>query len=93
MIVGVLTIELAIFDARTLKDKRRIVHGVKQKLRNRFNVSVAEVAYGDSPKRCRLGIAMVSKETRPLHSQLDQLVDLIRSVGGLTLLDYERELL
>ena len=93
MIVGVLTIELAIFDARTLKDKRRVVHGVKQKLRNRFNVSVAEVAYGDSPKRCRLGIAMVSKEARPLHSQLDQLVDLIRSVGGLTLLDYERELL
>jgi uncharacterized protein YlxP (DUF503 family) len=93
MIVGVLTIELAIFDARTLKDKRRVVHSVKQRLRNSFNVSIAEVAYGDSPKRCRLGVAMVSKESRPLHSQLDQLVDLIRSASGLTLLSYERELL
>ena len=93
MIDGMLTIELAILDARTLKDKRRVIHGVKQRLRNRFNVSVAEVGYCDSPKRCRLGVAMVSRETRPLHSQLDQIVELSRRVGGLTLLDYERELL
>lgn len=93
MIVGLLTVELAIFDARTLKDKRRVVKSVKQKLRNRFNVSVAEVGYHDSPKRCRMGIVMVSTESRPLHSQLDKIVDLFRRTAGLTLLDYERELL
>ncbi|UCE60389.1 MAG: DUF503 domain-containing protein [Phycisphaerales bacterium] len=93
MIVGVLRVDLAVFDARTLKDKRRVIQSVKQRLRNAFNVSVAEVDFGDSPKRCRLAIAMVSKESRPLHSQLDQMVELIRNVGGLTLLDYERELL
>ncbi len=93
MIVGLLTVELAILDARTLKDKRRVVQGVKQKLRNRFNVSVAEVGHHDVHKRCRLGIAMVSVESRPLHSQLDKMVDLIRRTAGLTLLDYEREFL
>ena len=92
MVVGVLTIELAIFDARTLKDKRRVIRSVKQRLHNAFNVSVAEIGYEVSPKRCRLGVAMVSNESRPLHSQLDQVIDLIRNVGGLTLLDYEREL-
>jgi len=91
MMVGVLTVDLAILEARTLKDKRSVIHGFKQRLRNRFNVSVAEVAFGDSPKRCRLGIGMVSKEARPLHSQLDQIVDLIRRTGGLTLVEYERE--
>ncbi len=91
MNVGVLTLELAIFDARTLKDKRRITLGFKQRLRNRFNVSVAEVAYGDSPKRCRIAVAMVAKETRPLHSQLDKIVDLVRSTRGLTLVDYNRD--
>ena len=91
MNVGVLTIELAIFDARTLKEKRRVTQSFKQKLRNRFNVSVAEVAYGDLPKRCRLAVAMVSKESRPLHSQLDKIVDMVRSTNGLTLVDYNRE--
>ncbi len=76
-----------------MKDKRRVVKGLKQRLRNRFNVSVAEVDHHDLPKRCRLAIAMVSHESRPLHSQLDKIVDLFRRTAGLTLLDYERELL
>ncbi|MHC4695289.1 MAG: DUF503 domain-containing protein [Planctomycetota bacterium] len=93
MIVGVLTVDVAILDARTLKDKRRVIQSAKQRIRNTFNVSIAEVEFGDSPKRCRLGIAMVAKESRPLHSQLDRIIDLLRRVGGLTLLNYERELL
>ena len=93
MIVGVLTVELAIFEAQSLKDKRRVIQSVKQRLRNGFNVSVAEVAYGDLPKRCRLGIVTVSNESRHVHSSLDKIVDMIRRVGGMTLLDYERELL
>ena len=92
MIVGVLTLDFAIFEAQSLKDKRRVVRSVKQRLQNTFNVSVAEVAYGDTPKRCRLAVAMVSKEARPLHAQLDKIVDVVRRCGGLTLLEYEREL-
>lgn len=93
MIVGILTLDLAVFEARSLKDKRRVIQGVKQRVRNRFNVSVAEVGYTETPKRCRLGIATVSNESRHVHEQLDKIVDLVRGVAGLTLLDYERELL
>lgn len=93
MIVGVLTVDLAIFDAQSLKDKRRVVSSLKQKLRNRYNVSVAEVGYADSPKRCRLGVAVVSGESRVIHSQLDKIVDTVRRAPGLSLLDYEREFL
>ncbi len=93
MIVGVLTVDLAIFDAQSLKDKRRVVKGLKQKLRNSYNVSVAEVDYHDLPKRCRLAIAMVSRESRPMHSQFDKMIELIRRVSGLSLVDYQRELL
>ena len=93
MIVGVLTVELAIFDAQSLKDKRRVVASLKQKLRDRFNVSVAEVGYMDAPKGCRLGVVLVSRESRPVHSQLDKVVELVRRTGGLSLLDYKRELL
>ena len=97
MIVAVLTVELAIFDAQSLKDKRRVMSSLKQRLRNRFNVSVAEVGYTDTPKRCRLGVAMVSSSTGggsgAVHSQLDKLVEAVRRTGGLSLLDYKRELL
>ena len=92
MIVGVLTLDFAIFDAQSLKDKRRVVQSVKQRLQNTFNVSVAEVAYADAPKHCRLAVAMVSTEARPLHAQLDKIVEVVRRCGGLTLLEYEREL-
>ncbi len=91
MIVGVLTVDLAIYDARTLKDKRRVVLSVKDRLRNRFNIAVCEIAFGDSPKRCRLGIATIGHGSRSVHSQLDQVVDVIRQSAGLTLLDYESE--
>ena len=93
MIVGVLTVELAIFEAQTLKDKRRVIAGLKQRMRDRFNVSVAEVAYRDAPKRCRLGVALVSQESRSIHAQLDKVIELVRRTGGLSLLDYTRELL
>ncbi len=89
--VGILTVDVAILDAQSLKDKRRVIHSLKQRLRNRFNVSVAEIDFQDAPKRCRLGLAMVSQDTRSLHSQLDKIVDAVRRVGQLSLLEYERE--
>lgn len=93
MIVGVLKADLAIFEAQTLKDKRRVIQSVKQKLSHRFNVSVAEVAYNDLPRRCQLGVAVVSNEARAVHSQLDQVVEVFRRTAGITLLNYERELI
>jgi len=93
MIIGVLTVDFSLFEAQSLKDKRRVIQGLKQRLRNRFNVAVAEIAYGDSPKRCRLGIATICNETRVLQSMLDKIVDSMRHVAGLTLLDYQREIL
>ncbi len=68
-----------------------VILGLKQKLRNRFNVSVAEVEYANAAKRSRLGIVMVTSESRPLHSQLDKIVEMVRRTNGLTLVDYSRE--
>jgi len=93
MIVGVLTVDVALFEAQSLKDKRRVLQGFKQRLRDRFNVSVAEIDYQDAPKRSRLGIAAVAAGSREAHSVLDKIVELVRQTGGLSLIDYQRELL
>ena len=93
MMIGVLTLELRVREAQSLKDKRRIIQSIKTRIRNSFNVSVAEVGHLDDRQRCRLAVVMVSRETRPLHSQLDKMVDLVRRSAGLTLIDYGREIL
>lgn len=90
MIVGVLDVDLTICDAQSLKDKRRVVKGLKDRVRHRFNVSVSEVEFADKMRRCRLGIAMVAEGARSVHSQFDKIVELIRATSGVTLLEYER---
>lgn len=90
MIVGVLEIDLAILEAHSLKDKRRVIKGLKEKLRHHYNVSVSEVDHTDLMRRCRLGVAMVAEGARGVHAQFDKIVDVIRATAGLTLLDYER---
>lgn len=92
MIVGVLTIELAVPEARSLKDKRRVVLSIKQKLSHKFNVSVAETLFQDQHRRCQLGVAVVSNESRLVNAQLDQVVNMIRGARGLLLLEYHREI-
>lgn len=46
--IGVLTLEIHIEDSHSLKDKRHVVKSLKDRLRERFNVSVAEIDYLDS---------------------------------------------
>ncbi len=92
MIVGIMSVELAILESHSLKDKRQVIQSLKQRIANTFNVSIAETAHGDSPRRCQLGIALVSNESRAVHSQLDRVIDAIRRSAGCTLIKYEREI-
>ena len=57
MIVGTVEIHLALQDARTLKDKRRILSSLKDRVRNKFNVSVAEVDHQDMTQSAVIGAA------------------------------------
>lgn len=92
MIVGVMRIELVIHEARSLKDKRRVVKSVKDRIRAAFNVSVAEVDHHDVYQRCTLGAAVVGNEAGHVHAQLDKIVDAVRAKVGAGLLEYTREL-
>ncbi|MFB3853002.1 MAG: DUF503 domain-containing protein [Vicinamibacterales bacterium] len=59
MVVGLLSLELYLPQSRSLKDKRMVLRGVKERLR-KFNVSVAEVEHQDLWQRAVLGVAVVS---------------------------------
>jgi uncharacterized protein YlxP (DUF503 family) len=89
MIVGSLRVRLLLREARSLKDKRQVVRSIKDRLRNAFNVSVAEVEAVDHRQLAVLGVAMVGKESRRVRSTLDQIVDALRGHPVAELLDFE----
>ncbi len=88
MIVGVLEVELAVFGAVSLKDKRRVVKSLKDRLAHRYNISIAEVDALDSHQRAVLGVAMVANESRYVESCLSKVVDHLRNAREASLVDY-----
>ncbi len=93
MIVGILRLELAIHDAHSLKDKRRVVKSVKDRLFHTFRVSVSEVDALDVWQSAVLGVALVANEPRFVHSCLDKIVEWVGKQRSVTLVDYRKETL
>ena len=91
MIVGSLRVRLLLRQSRSLKDKRQVVQGIKDRLRNRYNVSVAEVEAQDHRQLAVLGLAMVGDEARPVRLALEQIVAALRGHPVAELLDHEIE--
>jgi uncharacterized protein YlxP (DUF503 family) len=69
--IGVLTLELHIVDAQSLKDKRHYVTGLKARLRNRHNVSVAEIDFQDVWKRGLIAAVTVSNSRAHCEQMLE----------------------
>jgi uncharacterized protein YlxP (DUF503 family) len=93
MIVGVLQFEIEVPEAQSLKDKRRVVKSLKDRIANGHNVSIAEVGALDEHQRSILGIAMVANDKPYVEGGLSKIVDLVRLVPQANLLDYRIELL
>ena len=93
MTVGVLQLELSVPDAFSLKDKRRVIKSLKDRIAHRHNVSIAEVGALDEHRRSVIGIAMVSNDSRYVQSALSKLVDFVRIIPQLSLIDYQIDLL
>ena len=90
MVVGVLRLTLHIPGAASLKDKRQVVRKVVDRLRSRFNVSVAEVGDNDIWQRARIGISAVAND----HSFVNEVLDkCTRDAGNIAeILDREMEI-
>jgi hypothetical protein len=93
MTIGVLQLELSIGDAMSLKDKRRVIKSLKDRIAHGHNVSIAEVGALDAHRRSILAIAMVSNDRAYVEGALSKLVDFVRTVGNVDLVDYQIELL
>ncbi len=72
MPVAVLTLEIRIEHAHSLKDKRQVLRSLKDKLRHGFNISVAEIDVTDLWNRATIGVAAISDSRDYLRGQMEQ---------------------
>jgi uncharacterized protein len=93
MTIGVLQLELSIADAMSLKDKRRVILSLKDRIAHAHNVSIAEVGALDEHRRSIIGMAMVANDKAYVEGALSKLVDFVRTVPQVNLIDYQIEML
>ena len=77
MVVSVLTIELVIYSSSSLKEKRFVVKSLKDKLKNKFNIAIAEVDYLDKWKRAKLGIVTVENDYKHVENSIQNVFEFI----------------
>jgi uncharacterized protein YlxP (DUF503 family) len=93
-VIGLLTIELQIPAAGSLKDKRQVVRSLVARLRQETNVSVAEVDHLDSWQLCTLAAVCVSNDVTVAQQLLQHVIGLVdaRAIDYIVL-DYQTEML
>ncbi len=93
MVVGVCRVELFLADNASLKGKRQVLKSILQKTRQRFNVSISEVADQDLWQKAVLGICVVSNDRQFVNSTLDKTINYIESLQLAEVADSEYEIL
>ena len=91
MVLGLMTIELDIPGAMSLKDKRSVLNRIKDRVRNKFNVSIAEVEANDVWNYAVIGVAIVSNQQKFANQVLSKVTDLIDAINDCGIIDCELE--
>ena len=93
MFVGILQIDLLLRGNTSLKQKRQTLSSIKDRTRQKFNVSIAEVDNNDLWQRATLGICCVSNDKIHTNRMLSQVVKFIETNFHTELLDYSIEII
>jgi uncharacterized protein YlxP (DUF503 family) len=91
MFVGTVRIELHIPAATSLKDKRSVVRGLKDRIRQRVQASVAEVDHQDLWQRAALGVAVVSGQAHQVEELIQTVRRIVDATPGAELLEWQED--
>ncbi len=92
MQIGCVKIEFYLHGVFSLKEKRNIANSIKQKLRNKFNISIAEVESQDNMNRLVLGMVFVSNNSKMIQRISDKLINTIERITSEEILDISMEI-
>jgi uncharacterized protein YlxP (DUF503 family) len=93
MPVGLLILELQIPDAHSLKDKRQILRSLKDRLRRKFNIAVAELDFHDVWQSSTVGIVTLSNAEQHVEESLQHVLAEARRILGPVLVDHSVDIL
>ena len=93
MVIGAARVELHVHGSQSLKQKRGVVRAISQRLRNRFNVAVAEVGGQGTWQLATLGICTVSNDSQSARRRLEKAIDFIEDLHLAEVIDQEVEIL
>ena len=92
MVVGSLKIEFRLTDNRSLKGKRKVVRSMVDKVKSRFNASIAEVGSNDKWQKIELGISAVGNDRRHIDSSLNHTLSFLESLYLAEIVQTEMEI-
>ena len=91
MFVGVLVIEIMIYSSTSLKEKRLVLKSMKDRLKNKFNVAVAEIGYQDKWQRASIGTCMISGDKYKLETDMARVRKLCEEMPRIEIVDINQE--
>lgn len=93
MVIGSGIIIFRLHDCRSLKSKRKIVKSIVSRLRNNFNVSVAEVGSNDIHQRAEIGFVLVGNNKAVINSKIDKIFNMADELGLAEIIDSKMEII
>jgi hypothetical protein len=93
MVVGTGKIKFRLFDTNSLKGKRKIVKSIIQRIRNNFNISVAETDFNDSHDWLEIGFSMTGNDSRVMNSKLDKVIHFADELRLAVIVDSQIEII
>ena len=93
MTIGISIFELHVPAARGLKEKRKVIKSLIERIHQRFRVSITETDHHDLHQRAEIGIAAITRSEQDAEYLLGQIRELIESEPGAMLLGWDPQLL
>jgi len=90
-VVGLCVVELFLPGSRSLKDKRILIKGIKDRLRARFNLSLAEVDFQNLWQRAKIGMVSIASSRDVLHTTLNKALQIIENTTQCEIIDCQVE--
>ena len=93
MVVGLLQVEVHVPSAQSLKDRRSVIKSLKDQLRGRFNVAVAELDPGEKWQRATIGVSTLGDDRAYVEGLLAEAAEWLRRTRLVEIIQVEQEYL
>lgn len=93
MIIGACSLELIIYESSSLKDKRHIIRSIIDRIKAKFNVSIAEIELNDSWQRAKIGFACVTNSSNHANQVVSNVIRYVDEDSRVEIIEQNIEIL